>query len=264
MSEADATVKTGSERIPEIVASERGMTTRSNAATLAVDANLIRKPDYFVYVFNIGEKSHRLSSGHVKNFYVAGCPVGQRYVHVMKLPNIVNQTFLDASSEQLRIAGDDGRRVAMDIINAANLTLNQDLEIDPNSVVSEGADYSKWGLFWSLNEVPTEDELLAAKRRVEKHYRALIAQADEWTRKNKQELIREDHHIAANYFRYEGVWNTRVALPESCPVCGGGMMKGVAVHGGANGCGAVLDWDKAIAAGLKTEKDRPRVKSEAA
>jgi hypothetical protein len=255
MAQADASVTAGTEDL--IRHANAKMEAENGVKNFTLDANTLRKPDYFVYVFNVGVRAHRVTTGQLKNVHVPGVKAGQKYVLAFKLPNIVNQSWKDPDTDQVRVWGDDGRRVAMDLINPANMGIDQDFEIDPSQVVSSGADLSRWGLFWSLHEVPTEEELAKATKRMEKHYRFLINQADNFARTNHYDMIQDIHHIAADYFGHRSSWNTRVEVPEECPLCGLPVKKGVAIHAGADGCGGVLDWDKAIASGLKKESQRP-------
>jgi hypothetical protein len=255
MAEATHGVTAGTE--PLVRHAQSKMAAENGITNFMVDANSLRPIDYFVYIFNVGARSHRVTNGVLKSVYVPGVKPGQKYVLAFKLPNIVTQTYQDQVTEQLRTHGEDGRRVAMDLINPANMGIDQDFEINPADVVSTGADLSRWGLFWSLHEVPTEEELSKAIKRMEKHYRFLIQQADNFARTNNFTLIQDYHHLAADYFQYKSSWNTLVEIPEVCPLCGGTSKKGVAIHALPEGCGGVLDWKKAVSSGLKAKSDVP-------
>lgn len=222
-----------------------------------VDANFVRPPDFHIYIFNVSPKPFEVwRPPLMPRVQIPGIEKGQKYRLAFKLPNIVNQCWADADTGLARIAGFDGRRVAMDIINPANITLDQDLQMDPKNVFGEGVDLS-WCVFWSLNEIPTEKEMTKAIDKMEKYFRALLQQADDFARAGQYNKIQPDHFMAADHFRYKGVWNTRVEVPEDCPLCGGPIKKGAIVHAGPDGCHGVLDWKKAVAAGLKSREDVP-------
>jgi hypothetical protein len=60
-------------------------------------------------------------------------------------------------NNEIDITAMDTRRFATDIVNPDNLTIDQDAVI--NSVTGKGNDLGALGVFWSLNEVPTEAEI---------------------------------------------------------------------------------------------------------
>lgn len=252
----DATINSDS---AVATAAAKSMERGSNAIpNFAIDANFNRKVEYFVHMYNVGERPHRLTNGLIKNALIPGVKQGEKFIKCFSLPNIVNQVWQDPDTGQLRTYGEDGRRVMMDLINPANMGIDQDFELPPDQIVSQGSNLAVWGLFWSLNDPPSQEELKKATAKMEKHYRRLIAEADAFDRAGKRGEILEIHYIAASYFHYKGSWNTIVEVPVECPLCGGPMKKGVAVHIGAEGCGGVIDWDRAISSGLKKEKDRPQ------
>lgn len=223
----------------------------------AVDANFIRQPEYFIHMYNVGERSHRVSNGLIKNALIPGVKPGERYVKCFSLPNIVNQAWQDPDTGQLRTYGEDGRRVMMDLINPANMGIDQDFELPPQEVVSQGSNLAVWGLFWSVNDPPTEEELRKATAKMEKNYRKLLAEADALDRAGKRSEILEIHYIAASYFHYKGSWNTIVEVPAECPVCGGPIKKGAAFHRLEDGGICVNDWKRTVAAGVRTKDQVP-------
>lgn len=229
----------------------------NQVTNLQLDANFQRRPDYFIYVFNVGARSHRVSNGHLKNVLIPGVDKGQKYVMAFKLPNIVNQCWQGADNGMIQTYGDDGRRVAMDIINPANMGIDQDYEIPKDQIVSQGANLANWGLFWSLNEVPTDEEIAKAVGRMERYYRSLLKEADQLARSGKYDKIEEFHYIAADYFGYKGAWNTKVDVPNDCPNCGASVKQGVAYHRNEDGSVCVIDWQRTVAAGIKTKKEVP-------
>lgn len=236
------------------------MRTENGLINFNVDITLQRKPQYYVHVFNVGKFPMKVNTGMIKNYNVPTCKDGEEYVRCFTIPDVVTQAWQDPDNQQVRTFSEDGRRVAMDLINPTNMGLDQDVEFRPEDVVSQGSNLAVWGLFWSLNDPPTREELAKAKKRMEKHYRTLMQQADGFSRINKPDQIQEYHHVAADYFGYAGHGNWHVALeaPAACPNCGENIKKGVAFHRIDEHTVCVIDWDRTIAAGVKTEKDRPR------
>jgi hypothetical protein len=235
------------------------MRSENQMRSFNVDANFTRPPDYFIYIFNVSPKTFVVERPPLMpRVQIPGVESGQRYRLACKLPNILNQTWQDADTAQPRVHGFHGEQVAGDIINSANLTGDQWKDIE--NQLGQGVDLSKWGVFWSLKEKPTEEELSKAKARLEKNYRALLQEADDFARAGQYARIMPDHHLAASHFKYRAAWNAQVEVPETCPACGGGMKKGSVVHGGVDGCGAVLDWEKAVEYGQKSKADVPESK----
>jgi hypothetical protein len=241
------------------------MTLNANRMTHFVtdDPNLFRTPEFYVYLFNICPKEFVVYRPPLlSKLVIHACPEGQTYIKALRLPDIVNQCWQDADTGQARTRGFDGRKVAMDVINPNNLTLNQDAAIDANTVFSDGNDLSKFGVFWSLNEVPTEAELANAKKKLEATLRQLLTQGDGFDRGNKRELLTEMHYMADNYFKAGSAWNRIPQVPVDCPNCGLPIRKGQAYHAIPDLPGklCVIDWDKTIKAGVMSEEDRPKTK----
>ena len=224
-----------------------------------VDWTLRRKPEYFVHIYYLSRMPQTIENGFIKNLKVAGCPIDKPYVKLFSLPDVVTQAWQDPDSAQVRTFSEDGRRVAMDIINPANMGLDQEKEFAPNEIVSQGGNLGAWGMFWSLNDPPEPMELEKARKRMEKFYRQLTTEADTFARNNRPELIIEKHHIAADYFHYagHGNWHTAMEAPETCPNCGELVKAGVAFHKISDDTICVINWDRASAAGVKKPEDRP-------
>lgn len=262
MAQIDATLSPDSDISKRLT---KGMNESNNPiGGFALDANALRAPDYFLYIHSISPKGFEVRLPPIMpKVNIPACKKGERVNTPIKIPNIVNQAWEDATSGELRICGTPGERVCMNIINPANMGTDQDVEIDVQyQQFHVGGDLSVYGVWYSRNEVPTDEEMVKPRAKMEKYYRKMLGVGDELHRTGKQSQIPEDSFIAASYFSYRSGWNTVVEVPEACPICGGPMRKGVAIHGGADGCNGVVDWEKAISSGLKTEKDRPKAPRE--
>lgn len=226
--------------------------------------NLVRPADYFIYIFNTGAMKHVVDRPPMfLKVNIPACNKGERYRIAFKLPNICHQTWPDPDTGTPRVHSEYGERVAMDMINPNNLGVDQDAEIDPSTVFSAGNDLSVFGVFWSRNETPTEEELQKAEARRDKYYRRLITTAREKARLGKHVDITDIEHMAAEHFRLNESWHTVVEAPIDCPNCGEQIKAGVAYHKNSMDLICVLDWDRAIAAGAKKESDRPKPKNAA-
>lgn len=234
---------------------------------IAVMPGMNRKPEYYIYVFNIGAKAW-VDDANAKLAIrrpplmpcvsIPGCPKGKPYVLAFRLPDIVRQGWQDETTGGLRIHEEYGARVAMDIINPVNPTLDQDLQIDPNiQAFAQGFNLGAFGVFWSKNEVPTEEELNKAKGRMERQYRKLLVEADELERAGQRSKLTPDHYLAGDYFGYKANWRSVPEVPDNCPNCGAGIKRGAAYHRTEDGVICVVDWKRTVAAGVKTKADVP-------
>ena len=140
------------------------------------DYMLSRPADFFVYLFNIAKQEYKISRLPViKEMVIPARKEGEKYARVTKLPSPMKMPKGNIDSNEIDIVIMDGRRMAMDIINPDNWTLDQDAVLTHSDSV--GQNIGRLGVFWSLNEVPTEAELAAATRRLETHYRNLLTEA---------------------------------------------------------------------------------------
>ncbi len=223
------------------------------------DANLQRKPDYYLYIFNIAPRKFQVCrppSWPTINF--AACPKDQRYIAVGRVPSTVNEVSLVV--DRTVVTGIAGERFATDLLNPSNIGVDIWTEITDEQVAwLDGGtdDLTRRGIFWSRNETPTETELTMARERMEKHYKALLMQADAYQRENRQKEIGPEHRLAAEYFHYKALWHVVAEVPNFCPNCGEAVRPGLAYHATPFGTICVMDWHGAVNAGVKAKADVP-------
>src|SRR5438309_2740926 len=131
----------------------------------------------------------------------------------------------------------------------------EDLARELNSDSGEG---SYHGVFVAAGDVPTEEELAEARRRLVEFQRRLVAAADlEWERSKNPMFITDLERRAARHLGVEKPWLYDPKPLADCPVCAEKIKPGVAV---CRSCGAILDREKAAQYGLVAaeEKDSPR------
>jgi len=117
-----------------------------------------------------------------------------------------------------------------------------------HEINSDGGEQSDFGVFVCAGETPGEDELAAARARLETFYRGLVAAADRtWQRTHNVVLISDLERRAARALRLEKEWSYEPSERIECPACGETLRPGVAV---CRVCRAVLDKEKAAAFGL--------------
>jgi len=251
------------------------------------DAHLDHTPGYYLYVFNITPREFQIHRPPAFSTIIfRGCPEGQPYALVGKFPDIVDEKSVEADSGEIRTRGIKGERFVMDLINPANHGINMWQEItDQNVTWIDGGtnDYTRRGLFWTKNAKPgwtclehggcgesqicpvcgrgALDEIYLAKLRLEKHYKQLIMQADQYSREGNPREIGPEHHMAGDYFHIRSPWHVVAELPSTCPNCGDAVKEGVPFHINSIGIICVMpdqeSWKRAIQAGVKQKADVP-------
>jgi hypothetical protein len=109
------------------------------------------------FIFNVGPVPFSIAKGSAGTFYIPACPEGTRYVAGPVIPPIVMDSY--SIGEELFVHETSGDFLAQDIV-------------DPEyQGWSANTDLTKWGVFWTLNEVPTEAELVSAKAAVREQSR---------------------------------------------------------------------------------------------
>jgi hypothetical protein len=217
---------------------------------------LNRAPEYYVYLFNVSEETYKVSRPPIlRELIIPGRKANEDYATVTKLPQPLLLPKGNVDSNDIDIMPQDTRRFVMDIINPDNLGLDQDAVADPRYALSQGNNLGAKGVFWSLNEIPTDKEVTAARTRMEKYYTFLLEQARSTEVSNPQELrmlLTPEHHRAADYYGEEHSWHGKKSRPMDCPVCGERVKAGIAYHIDASNELCIIDWARTVKAGKRT------------
>lgn len=235
------------------------------------DPTMTARVEYWVYLYTIARRQYTVHQAPlVPTLVIPPCPEGQRYLFFQKFPHPFAQVDRDVLHGDLifhdRGPGHDGRRVAMSICNPDNMTLDQDsYRKQPRGSRSMslgvGTNLSEKGVFWSLNNPPTEEEIKAAETRVSEFYRRIFDEAQSLAVSNQaalQEFLSihgEDAHIAADFYGAETSWHAKRIGTAACPYCGEQIPPGAKYHkNSALGKICVIDVTAAQAAGAINEK----------
>jgi hypothetical protein len=133
--------------------------------------------EYRVWLYNVSRLTHEIDNPILGHLKVLGNMSKKRYSMYTSLPQplMVPQTNLE--SNETTLIPSDARKIAMDIINPDNLSLDQAKEIKDNAHSAVGRNLGIRGLFWSLNNPPKKAEVDAAVDRMEAFYKDLLEQA---------------------------------------------------------------------------------------
>jgi hypothetical protein len=232
-----------------------------------MDPELYEPPRRFVYVYSVVDPRPtplmRYLPPLVKNLRIPELKPGERYTLVTKISDPMLQPDYDVDSGQKKVHRHNGLKVAQDIVYPENVTLDQDFQLKPEHVYAEGNNYGHLGVFWSLNNPPTEEEISKAVARKERYYRALLEQArvlETSDPKRMNEVLSINHHCAADYFGEEFAWHRTAKKPMACDNCGEPIKPGVAFHRSTDGIICVLDWKRTVDAGVRKPEDVPESK----
>lgn len=226
-----------------------------------------RPPEYYVYIYNISTQDFSVARPPlIREFKIKGRKENSRFALATRLsqPFMVPKGNVD--SNEVDMIPTDARRIAMDIINPANIGTDQDAFIDPKNVKSIGDNLGAKGVFYSLNgpgaskfgqqEEPTKEELDRAYARMEAWYTAKLDEAravEVSDPGNLSKFISPEHHAAADYFGEEHSWHGKKSKPMDCPNCGDRIKQGAAFHKTDEGTFCIIDWRRAVAAGVRTK-----------
>jgi hypothetical protein len=229
---------------------------------------LNRNPEYYVFLYNVSESKFDVSRPPlIKGFVIPGREAGSpaKYKLAARFPQPLLMPKGNVDSNEIDILAQDTRRFVTDIINPDNLGIDQDAVIDPKAVTSQGNNLGAQGLFWSLNgpgaskhgylEEPTKEEIERAVVRMEKFYRYSLEQADSVAASAPGDLSKflgPIHHLACDYFGEDRTWHGKKTRTDFCPNCGDRIKAGSGFHRTEDGSLCVIDWNKAIKAGVRT------------
>src|SRR5665213_820926 len=164
--------------------------SRSHNTEFNFNANsylLGRKPDYWVYLFNISERSYEVYRPPVlRHMLLVGRNPKSAYALCARFPHPMNVPDASVDSSEIGIKQMDARRFCMDVVNPDNYaSFDQNLVIaNPTSI---GNNLSAKGVFWATEEectfaeddkdhsrpIPSDKLLSEAKKRMEAYYRVL-------------------------------------------------------------------------------------------
>lgn len=235
---------------------------------------LNRKPDFTVYLYNVSESKFEVSRPPViVNFIIPGrSGLGlnpysledlmknggnkERYILATSFPSPLVTPKPSTDSSEIGFDAIDTRRFAMDIVNPENIGIDQDAILDPKDIKSKGNNLGAKGVFFSLNNPPTEQEVNAAINRMEAGYRALLEEARATEISNPALLsatLSPEHHAAAEYFGESFSWHGKKVKTEACENCGDRVKAGSAFHKTDEGGMCIRDWKRAVKAGVRTK-----------
>jgi len=167
------------------------------------------EPKDKVWIYNVSRMQHEIV-GHpiLSAVTFPAAKEDEDYAVVTSIPRIMRYPKPNIESGEMDIVFEDGRRIAMDLINPDNRGLDQKQEIQNRTSV--GRDLGDKGVFWSLKNPPGKLEVRLAKKRMEMWYKRLLEQARTLQITDPRRLkdtITPEHHAAADYMGGTYIWH---------------------------------------------------------
>jgi hypothetical protein len=163
-----------------------------------------------VYIYNVSAGSFKVKNSHFEAT-ISACPKGKEFVLFTSIPEVIGIPKINTETLSTDVLLEDGKRIAMDLINPDNLGLDQAKVCRFTS--SDGSNnLGKKGVFWSLHNPPLKSEVKAAKKRMEEFYKFLLEKAKVVELSNPKELkniLTPEHYLAAEYFDSDVFWRAK-------------------------------------------------------
>ncbi len=261
----------------------------ANIAYEGFDYHSPAKPDYFLYVFNVSERTFADPTnprvgliGRIKllapgktdedpcdvmvNGKVVKGDESRRYRYVAAFPQPQLERVFNDSTNMMEVKEQDGVRFVVDMISPDNLTRSLNTVIDPAKANSIGNDYSVKGLFFSYSNPPAKEDLDMAYARMETYYGQLNEKAATLELTDKTALqgaiqSNPDHFYAATYYGKQFAWAKKAVRPVECPNCGETKPAGRMFHQTSFGTFCVEPtpeaWKAVVMSGNRKKDDVP-------
>jgi len=213
------------------------------------DAKIPKTP---IYIFNVAPLYHDVSRPPLfPHAHFAACPPNKPYILVGSHAHPTSMETLDQDGYKIIDNNVDGYQEVTRMLSPMNPGLDQNFD---QEFFSYGNNLNNYGLFWSTNFIPTEEELEAAHARVRKTF---LKELEVMAKVESEEgtvgaLARANRfsHAAAEMFPEDRTWH-RMGLKEknelqkvNCPVCDEQISKKAAK---CRFCGAIFDKEVALA-----------------
>ena len=238
---------------------------------------------HLIHIFNVSPYPYKIDHPSVGTLIIPACEPGKRY----SKPAIVKGTMpygVPTDMTTVEIRRDSGRIFALDLIGLGAYRDSKKSLVQRGVFISTGdtldmkdlvpykvgkargkdviINVPRWVKRGESPETPSEKELREAERLFEADDAQLIRDGNKhWdegptiatARHLGQENISQEMREAAKRRGQNVPWNRPIETLKPCDGCGEMIPPTVVVHK----CGAVFDWDKAIALGIKKAEDRP-------
>lgn len=236
---------------------------KDNPAMYANDMPRMYPIHRHIHIYSVARrdfpKKHVYFNGVLK-----GCKPGERYTLCYSVPDPPQQIAIDAERGGKRVEveprDEAGWRVAIDILNPNNPSTNPYARLDSKQTayysIGQSVDLMRFGLFPSLTNPPSEEEIVRAEHSRDESYRALVDEAFQEQQGNPQGFrnwLRNNPDIGTAMEATGTVadWFKAPESKMSCPNCGDVVKSGIAFHKSSAGVICIIDKKRAADAGVR-------------
>jgi hypothetical protein len=224
------------------------------------DMNVMREVKFWVYIFNCGPFKHVIArpwagGGRVT---IEPCKAGEEYGKPYVLPDVIQEKTQISGANEFGFVGRDGKFYAQDVLNPDDPmgSWKNMAAIDAGRSTNIGTNLYNFGCFWTLSNPPEKEAVLKAKQRLSEFGNLKITEASAlWVAqqdpKYSGERVGFVHHTFADYFGIDTEWHRKYQAKKPCVGCGEMLAENAVV---CFKCPATYDWEKAIAAGLRSRE----------
>ena len=163
-----------------------------------------------VWIYNVSRQQHMpVNHPILTEVKFPAAKEDEDYAVVTSIPRVMRYTKENIYTGHVDIVFEDGRRIAMDLVNPDNFGVDQEKPIW-HAGTAEGRDLGAKGVFWSMKNPPGKLEVRLAKKRMEMHYKFLLEQAATVQKVDPKQLrdtITPEHHAAAEYMGGTYIWH---------------------------------------------------------
>lgn len=217
-----------------------------------------------IYIYNTANLTHNVSRPpNHPHMYIKPCPEGQEYVLAGQIEHPFTEIEWDQNGNKIINDNVDGFKEATRMLSPMNWGVDQNLDTEDGT--SYGLNLNNYGVFWSVNNPPTEQELRAARARTASAFEKELARMADIEAKDPQHVHQYVNNIsraAADMFPEDRSWkrifkakNDLTKTP--CPVCSEEIFITAAK---CRFCGAIFDEERALEYGATPRKPgRPKV-----
>lgn len=206
-----------------------------------IQGRMIRQPNRFIKIFSTAKRPFGpLHHTLFPSLLLRGCGPTDRCVKCAIIADPITQWSPDIERGGQRPDEHDAWLAANDLLNPGG--------------ASENCNLVARGLFVSINDEPTEEELKRAESARDARYRELVTKAQRLEASNPRGLNdflmeEPDIHIAMDALGLQAVWHKQTEVKAICPNCGDEIRTGIAFHQSSAGVLCIIDAERAFKAG---------------
>lgn len=210
-----------------------GVGFKDKHSEIRLDSLTMQLPYHSVYLFSLYPEVLEKRCGSAGVFRIPACESGQRISKPLVLSNVIRTPYVDALDGVLKTDDVSGEATAEDLMRPLMFG-------EKESVWSFGQNWEDFGAFWTKNEVPTDEEVEEARKKLEATYRRALIEATTLESTGQTHLVTPIMRHAATYFEEDRSWNRQFKKKLECPGCGESAKAGIIQHA----CGYIFDRER--------------------